>query len=105
MTPLKLLEELEQLKQPAMDANASQIVQDSSKQITMAAEWMMAHSKIKAIQHKHVPNKRRKALNAGLKKWQEQLEATDLGTTIYHYAKGVMAVSYTHLTLPTILLV
>jgi predicted phosphodiesterase len=94
VTPLSLLEELEPLKlhrsEIELDARTSQLVQEASDQITMAAEWMLAYSKVKAIQHKHVPNKRRQALQERVTKWKDQLEASDLGKSLLQYAQAVM---------------
>ncbi|CAB9505430.1 expressed unknown protein [Seminavis robusta] len=90
-TLLEELERFEQQQQQQSSFNSSSSLQEQEiQEIDLAAEWMMAVAKQQAVQHKHIPNKRKRALQYKIDQCQQPLLQTPLGRDVYQFAKQHM---------------
>jgi len=100
ISPLSLLEEMERVQAASLTINTNHaeemtvVTQSYSKEISLAAECLLAQSKVEGARRKHIPNKRRKVMNDKLTAIQEKLQSTSsIGKKVYAFLqeKNVVA--------------
>jgi hypothetical protein len=106
ISPLAFLEELERLQQaqiPISSASSSPIVQQYSKELELALEYMLAYSKVLTSKNKHIPNKRRKVLLLTMNTWRQQLvsQPSDQAKSIHDFATYLVESDHDKVVLST----